>query len=277
MTADSLAPGHVFSQSSLAALDRCPRRFYLQYVRRLAWPAPLTGADVEWEEALRRGQHFHLLVQQHRAGVDVEATVEALEDAELQTWWAHYRRDAPAAPARAVEYAEVEVTAPVGAHVLVAKCDLVVCRDDGRVLIVDWKTGARAPDPVRQAHSWQTVAYRYAVAEGGAGLLPGAREGAGVAPENVELMYWHAAFPGATHTIPYGEAEHEEARRRLEGAVARVEALGLNEEEYARTDQLDECRRCGYRSYCDRGRDGAAAEWDDEGDELDLWNPPELD
>jgi len=279
MSAERLPPGHSFSQSSLVTLDRCPRRFYLHHLRHLAWPAPLTGAEAEWEAAMRRGQLFHLLVQQHSAGVDVEATVGALEDTELALWWRRYRECAPMAPEGAVCYSEVEVTASLGRHLLVAKCDLVVCSPDGRVRIIDWKTGTRLPDPAQQRQSWQTVAYRYAVVEGGGGLVPPGWPAARIEPEQVELVYWHAAFPDAGLTIPYTGRQHEAARRQLRAAVARVENMGLEEEAYVRTEQLEECRRCPYRSYCDRGRQpDPEPAWEDEGTGPEPWLlPPDED
>lgn len=279
MSARPLPPGHSFSQSSLAALDRCPRRYYLHHLRQLAWPAPLTGADQEWEVAMRRGQLFHLLVQQHSAGVAVEATVAALDDPELATWWRRYRECAPSLTEGTVCYSEVEVTAALGRHVLVAKCDLVACSPEGRIRIVDWKTGTRLPDPERQRQSWQTVAYRFAVVEGGVGLASAGLSEDHLEPEQVELVYWHAAFPDAANTIPYNRREHEVARRQLLAAVESVEVRGLDEGAYARAEQVEECRRCPYRSYCDRGREPEPdLDWEDEAAEPIPWLlPPEED
>lgn len=275
MSPSPLLAGHTFSQSSLATLDRCARRFHLQHLRHLAWPAPLTGAEAAWEAAMRRGQLFHLLVQQRSAGVDVEATVRALEDSELATWWNRYRDCGPVQAEGSVCYSEVEVMAPLGRHVLVAKCDLVVCSPEGRVRIFDWKTGTRLPDPERQRRSWQTVAYRYAVVEGGRGLVPADWPGTGIGPAQVELVYWHAAFADGSLTMPYSPGEHEAARRQLLAAVDRVEAMGLDEAAYARTERVEECRRCPYRSYCERGRlpDPEPA-WEDDEAEPESWLLP---
>ncbi|HIG16989.1 MAG TPA: hypothetical protein EYQ31_06690, partial [Candidatus Handelsmanbacteria bacterium] len=63
------------SQSALASFARCPRRFYLRFVRRLEWPAPITGSEQAWERSLRRGEELHLFIQQAALGMDVEALV----------------------------------------------------------------------------------------------------------------------------------------------------------------------------------------------------------
>lgn len=271
--------GLSFSQTSLADLDRCARRFYLRHLRRLDWPAPLTGDDSQWEAAMRRGQLFHLLVQQSSAGIGVEATVAALDDPQLIQWWRNYRRSVPALAAGAVSHSEVEIVAALASHRLIAKCDLVVCDGDGRVRIFDWKTGTRPPSPASQRQSWQTVVYRYAVVEGGAGLGPPGWEGRAIQPDQVELVYWHAGYPEATNAIPYDSGQHEEARQRLQAAAARVEALGTGEEAYARTEQVEACRRCPYRAYCERGRvpDPEFTWEDDQGEPPEWLQPPDAD
>lgn len=254
MPAERSLPRLALSQSSLAAFDRCPRLFHLRYVRRLAWPAPLTGRDREWEEASRRGQLFHLLAQQHAEGVEVEGAVASLGDAVLAGWWKNYCERRPFAAVEGSCLSEVEMAVSLGRHVLVAKFDRLVLQPDGGVLILDWKTGSRPPDAGRLRRSWQTVAYCYVAVE----ALP-------AEPEDVALSYWHAGYPEAEVRIPYARGEHRAAGEQLAGAVARLEALGADEAMYRRTEELAECGRCPYRSYCERGRhpDPTAA-WEDD-------------
>ena len=75
-----------------------------------------------------------------------------------------------------------------------------------------------------------------------------------MAPEQVELVYWHAAYPHALTPITYSEGEHEVARDRLLRAVSGVATSGGSEAAFAPTSEAGECRRCPYRSYCERGR-----------------------
>jgi len=253
-----------FSQSSLETLERCPRRFYLRYIRDLAWPAPLTTAEEEWEASMRRGQLFHLLVQQSAMGVDVAPTVSALGDPELRQWWRHFCEHPPRGATGGALHTEIELSASIGPHRLVAKLDRVVCGPDGAVRIFDWKTGRAPPDRERLASSWQTTVYRYAVVES-FGLARG------VAPEQVELVYWHAAYPHALTPITYSRAEHAAARGRIQSAVSRVATAGSSEEAFAATPENGECLRCPYRSYCERGR-SAAPDLDSElDDDVPAW------
>ena len=66
--------------ASQPAFTRCRRRCYLRFHRRLEWPAPLTGSEQEWERSLRRGERFHLLVQQHALGMAADDIVQFCKD-----------------------------------------------------------------------------------------------------------------------------------------------------------------------------------------------------
>ena len=168
------------SQSALSAFARCRRRFYLRFVRRLEWPAPLTGSEQEWERSMRRGERFHLLVQQDALGLPADEIVRASGDAELAAWWERYRRHPPPPPEgpRIALHAELELEVSLaGGQRLVARFDrLEVSGGAGgaRLDIVDWKTGAPAPRE-RLERSWQTSVYRFVALEAAPSL--GARAG----------------------------------------------------------------------------------------------------
>lgn len=238
------------SQSGLAALARCPRRFYLRYVRHLEWPAPLTGSELEWEASLRRGERFHLLVQQHALGLDVEGTARA-GDPVLATWWGRYLAHPPPVPAGR-SFTEVELEVPFRGHRLVARFDRLVIDDRGGVYIVDWKTGRPAAQPTLE-RSWQTAVYCYVATEAVPELT---RSGAPQPPEGVVFVYWQAEAPGEPVALPYSRHRHQQAGERIAAAVARLEhLLPSGEEAFERTSDLGACRHCPYRSYCERGRE----------------------
>ena len=268
------------SQSALSAFDRCQRRYYLRHVRRLEWPAPLTGSEQEWERSLRRGERFHLLVQQHALGLPADEIARASGDEELAAWWERFRRHPPPAPEgpglRTHTELELEVTLTSGRRLL-ARFDRIVVSpgaDGARLDIFDWKTGA----PSAREHlerSWQTRVYRFVALEGAASLAPGP-----VAAERIGFVYWQSALPEEPVVLPYDGGQHEEARGRIESAAAEIEArLETGEEAFPRTDDIGRCRRCPYRTYCDRGREageGLDFEVEEEG-EADGWLAPPAD
>lgn len=262
---EQVNPGFRFSQSSLMAFEQCRRRFLLRYARRLEWPASLTTAD-QWEEAIRRGKLFHHWAQQDALGLDVEQGVRQSGDALLQSWWRHFRSQPPQNMPAGRSFAEIMLTVPLGEFRLLAKFDRVVLGEDGRAVIIDWKTGLKRPQQNAYAGSWQTLLYRYVLVEGGEVL----NEGRSIPPEQVSLLYWHAQYPDLLKPISYSGEEHEEAKRLLKGAVEKIASLA-GEEGFSKTPDLEECGRCEYRSYCERSvelrdRDD---DWETDEEELD--------
>ena len=211
------------SQSALSAFDRCRRRFYLRFVRRLEWPAPLTGSEQEWERSRRRGERFHLLVQQDALGLPADEIARASGDEELTAWWERFRRHPPPPPGgpslRVHTELELEVVL-TGGQPLVARFDrLEISGDSGgaRLDIVDWKTGA----PSSREHlerSWQTAVYRFVALEGAGSLAPGT-----VAAEGIRFVYWQSALPEEPVVLHYDAGQHEQARQRIEAAAAEIE------------------------------------------------------
>ena len=268
MKTDVLPAGFRFSQSNLIDYGECKRRFLLRYVKDIDWPAPVTSAADEYEAAIERGQRFHHLVHQDALGLDVSDTVEGSEDAQLKHWWRNYQHRPPALPAGQT-FSVIEVSVPLGDCRLVAKFDRLIFAEDGHVFIVDWKTGNRRPDQNELRASWQTVVYRYVAVEGGSRLS----DGGPIVPEQLSLIYWHAEYPDLLQPIGYSQAEHTEARQRLESIVAEIVAL-RTEADFAKTDDWSLCRRCEFRSYCGRGR-VAGEEWEVREERLDWEMVPE--
>ncbi len=266
MTGTGIGGEFRFSQSGLQAFDRCRRRFFLRYVDELEWPAPVTDSEEQWEEATRRGQLFHLLVQQSALGLDVEATVAARGDPVLAGWWGNYLQSAPRPGAGERVLSEVELSAAVGKFSAVAKFDRIVLPAPGRgasISIIDWKTGGLRPRQAELQRSWQTAVYCYVFTEVGGALIDGAGARS-IDPGRLELQYWHAGFPDALEPIRYSEALHAEAGDRLRRTIAEISSLAQNGEPegFPRTEDRRECRHCEYRSYCGRGRTpGEFAEW----------------
>lgn len=266
------------SQSALSTFERCPRRFYLRFVRRLEWPAPLTGSEQEWERSRRRGERFHLLVQQDALGLPADEIARASGDEELTAWWERFRRHPPPPPEgpslRVHTELELEVVL-TGGQSLVARFDrLEVSGGSGgvRLDIVDWKTGT----PSSREHlerSWQTAVYRFVALEGAGSLAPGP-----VAAEGVRFVYWQSALPEEPVVLHYDAGQHEQARQRIEAAAAEIEErLEKGEEGFPRTGDIGVCRYCPYRSYCDRGREagpGVDFESEEEEGEADGWLAP---
>ena len=256
-----------FSQASLQDYADCPRRFQLRYVRRLAWPAVEAEPALENERYLRQGAAFHRLVHQHLLGIPPENLSSTVTDEDLRRWWRSYLERGPAG-LPASRHPEIVLSAPIGGYRLVAKYDLVAVDAGRRAVIVDWKTSRKRSRREWLAGRLQTRVYPYLLTRAGAHL----NEGRALRPEQVEMVYWFANFPGDPERFAHDGAQYEADEVYLTALIEQI--AGLGEEDFPLTPHEHCCRYCPYRSLCRRGvRAGTLDEAEDElelGDDFDI-------
>jgi len=258
-----------FTQSSLQDYLDCPRRFQLRYVLDQPWPAVESEPLIERERLADLGRRFHQMAQRHTVGLPVEQIAASAQDANLARWWWNYLNVPPRDLPSAVRRAEVTLTAPLGAHRLSAKYDLLALDPGRRAVIVDWKTERKRPTRAQLAARMQTRVYRYVLVEAGATL----NGGQPIEPEQVTMVYWFAAFPAEPEGFPYDSAQHADDATFLSSLVEEIASAGMGmpahaEAEWQKTDDTKRCTYCTYRSLCDRGT--AAGIGDETEVELDL-------
>lgn len=239
-----------FSQGSLQDYVDCPRRFYLRYIRRLAWPAVISEPIAEQEAHGHAGQAFHRLVHQHLLGIvgkepAMEGASLIIGDA-LSRWWRNYLQSPPA-DLPAARYPELGLSAALAGHRLVAQYDLIAVEPGKRAVIVDWKTTQRRPAPAWLARRLQTRVYRYLLARAGRHLNGGQE----IAPEQITMIYWFAEFPQAPASFPYDSDQYVADETYLAHLIAEI-ARG-EEADFPLTQAVERCGFCLYRSLCARG------------------------
>jgi CRISPR/Cas system-associated exonuclease Cas4 (RecB family) len=252
----------LLSQSKVRTFLTCRRRFELRYLHRVPWPAaPLAEKD---EALLGRGQQFHELLHRHFLGLPMEA--ESIDDAQVRGWWRTFRQEGPRLP-NGRYLPELTLTIPLGALLLNGRFDLLIIGTDTApptAHIYDWKTGhPRHLADLR--HDWQTRLYLALIAEGGAAL------GHTFAPEQIHLTYWYAVAPNEPRTIAYTADWHRQNWQEISQIGQQIEQA-MQTNEWPLTDNWDECRTCGFQTYCHRASQPAAA---DEAD-LEAEDTPEL-
>lgn len=273
-----LDPTFKFSQHSLSDFADCPRRFYLRYVAKQAWPlietGPLKLDPLEYQAYLWRGTVLHRWIERYWLGVPAQSS----DDAELNLWWARFMNtsfdDLPTQ-----RLPELALVAPLGDYLLYARFDLLAIDspDDsqrtGQAVIVDWKTlrGERPPRYQVFAQRFQTRIYLYVLATAGAAF----NGGVPFAPEQCHFRYWLANFPDAPWVdIPYSAQEYERDSRSLLALMADA-ARREGEEQYEMTPDESKCATCTYRTLCRRKvvelEQAAPDQW------VDIEAAPELD
>lgn len=255
----------VFTQSNLQDFDRCPRRFYLHWVARVEWPQ--TTLSREHEIDLLRRSRFHRLVQQWLLNINVAPIIEAEPaDSPLRTWWQAFLDHPPSLPA-GPHFPEVELAAPIGEHVLLARMDLLAVEPRRRLVIFDWKTGLFYPKLDQLKESWQTVVYRYLAVEAGAPYFGEPR----VPAEAVEMTYWFSEFPATPLALPYSTEAHAAAAERIRQKIEHISSLPA--EGFPPCEDVQTCVLCPYWGYCGRASpEEAPSIADIAADQADEWD-----
>ncbi len=255
-----------FSQGSLQDFVDCRRRFYLRYIRQLAWPAALSEPMMEQERHMQDGAQFHRLVQQYLLGIPTGRLSQMGSGGNLKAWWDNFLStkaslagvDTPGYR-RSVEYSLS--TGLVGAR-LVAKYDLVATKpaSEGgspRFTIYDWKTSRSRPPRSWLASRLQTRVYLYLLALASAPLNGGRL----IHPEQVEMVYWFASFPAEPEAFPYSLAQFDQDRTDLAALIETITRLAGSDDEanFPLTPDEKKCSYCVYRSLCNRGQQAGEA------------------
>ena len=246
-----LPPVFQFSQNNLQDYVDCPRRFQLRYVVGQRWPAIESEPLLEYEHLLEQGEHFHLLVQRHILGIPAERLMP--DKPLLAQWWENYLNSPPPDLPTGKRLPELQLSTPIDEQRLMAKFDLVALDPGERAVIVDWKTGQRRPGRWLDRRL-QSRVYPYVLVEAGTHLFGGP-----ITPERVSMVYWFAEAPNNPEILRYTAEQHavnhDSLRRLIEEIIRR------GDEEWDKTETLDHCKYCVYRSLCDRGvRAGALEE-----------------
>jgi CRISPR/Cas system-associated exonuclease Cas4 (RecB family) len=232
-----------FSQSSMQDYVDCARRFQLRYIEQLQWPAIETAPVLENERRQLEGQQFHRLVQQNLLGLPAEKLARLANTPGLARWWANFTEHFSLSSEYKL-YPEITLSAPVGKHRLIAKYDLIAVKD-GHATIYDWKTYQKRPKDDWMASRLQTKVYRSLLVVAGAHL----NGGKPFEPEQTEMIYWYADFPGEPSNFPYNAAQH---KRDLDGLVKLIDEITAKQS-FPLTDDEKKCSYCPYRSFCERG------------------------
>src|SRR5436190_1930471 len=134
-----------FSQQSLSDFADCPRRFYLRYLARQAWPESGVRAE-ELAERLEQGALLHTWIERYWSGIRMTSAQPnpTAHGEPLAGWWQHFLRtdfDAASIALPPERIPELELVAPIGEHRLYARFDLLAFGNEPRqFVIVDWKT-----------------------------------------------------------------------------------------------------------------------------------------
>jgi hypothetical protein len=232
------------SQSALALLEQCPRKFQHRYLDQLAEFVPSEQRDrMEW------GNQFHQLMQQRELGLPITSTaeerllqcVDALVNTVPEVFDPSQWRDRLSEHRRLLRLGDI---------VLTAVYDLLLL-GDRHAHIIDWKTYPRPPRSDWLRQHWQTRLYPYVLAET-----------SDYAPEQIAMTYWFVQPQSESSrpesmTFPYSVEQHQHTHATLSQRFAQLNAWLMNY--HAGTSlpmqpQTDkDCQHCPFAVRCQRG------------------------
>jgi superfamily I DNA/RNA helicase/RecB family exonuclease len=238
------------SGSAIAAFDRCPRAWFL-------------GREVKATEATSTAQGFGSIVHALAEAVvvgelapDADVIVERLDsvwdllpyDARWQAARDHLEARAAIerflawhlANPRRVAGAELEFTVNVGDDVVIrGRADRIELDADGRVVVVDLKTGKHPPTAAQLREDPQLGVYQLAVRQGAFADLS-------TTPGGAELVQLRKEVKGAVKVQGQGALGPDDTWvHDLVGGVA----AGIRAETFPARPN-DSCERCQFRTSC---------------------------
>jgi hypothetical protein len=209
----------------------------------------LVDDALEFELRGKAGARFHRLLQQYLLGIP-EARLSEIAasdpNPEILLWWKNFLAFIPHL-LDGEKFVEISLSAQMRGYPLVAKYDLILVQDGSQLVIFDWKTAGQRPRKDWLIERVQTRLYRYLLTTAGGNLLGNSP----VHPEQVMMNYWFAPHPEAIISLKYNQKAFEEDRAFLENCI--LEISNRKEKDFFRTEDINKCRYCVYRSHCDRG------------------------
>jgi hypothetical protein len=254
-----------FSQNNLQDFMDCPRRFELKYLLKQDWPALVSEPIQEFERLQYLGLRFHRLVQQHLAGIPIDALERSVDNPDLNRWWKNYQIfiDQFIKSRRLVEYPQIIHFCNFR---LLAIYDLLVFEESGNAIILDWKTTQHRTSASFLEKKLQSQIYPYVLSAANKEVC---------SPDNIQMVYWFPEFPDESEVSNYSTDQYLRTEDLLKGMIEDVSKRKYGD--FPLTDDDRKCKYCVYRSLCDRGLTAGDIARIDEGNGVDSNKSDEID
>jgi len=250
-----LASDFRFSSQSLQDYTECPRRFLLRYIQKVDWPAEESSPYLAFEQFRMKGNQFHTFVEQYFHSVKPQWIENQIDDEDLFHWWRNFLGFIEKQHFSAVS-SEIAFQTSMQGYLLMAKYDLLAQREDGSIVIFDWKTtpSQKKPSHAIFAKKLQTHVYPYVFCSNSKRVSSAMRP---IQAGQVELIYWFPQFPDQAEHFPYSSIQMENDEKALFETIEEIVQKENENNDFPKTEEEKHCRFCVYRSLCDRGKKAA--------------------
>jgi len=222
----------------LKSWTRCPRQFELKTVRELRWPTDTRH--------FKLGQEVHKLLDHQARGLDVRVLLLAASPEVRQCWEQLQQHPISQWPVVGSEWPFYFSQKILGQPVwFTGRMDRISQAPDGRLWVIDWKTGTAIPKDTE--NDWQTKLYALALHLCG-GVLQGTPNQlvsgdvihfayVKITPQEVAVV----EVPCSTARL---QAIQQELRQVVEGLLT-----GVSNESFPLPSACPDLH-CGYRGIC---------------------------
>jgi CRISPR/Cas system-associated exonuclease Cas4 (RecB family) len=240
------------NQSTLQDFIDCPRRFELKILQEASWPAALSEPPSRYEKMTELGNAFHKICNQFFIGIEPDVISSSIQDPALEELWLNFYPYGITL-LETKHYTEQILRTTLDGHLLIAKYDFLCELPDGSYLIIDWKTSSKKPERTTLANRVQTYLYPFILHESSSDLfirtLPD--------PGQIALQYWYPLCSEPEEIFPYSGNLHQENRTKLSRILSQINDFREAKAPFPLTEDLNHCRYCNYKSYCERGQSAA--------------------
>lgn len=242
----------IFTQSNLQAYLNCKARFYLRYVERFLWPAPALEDVQAFERDRLAGSRFHQLVHQYLLGLSAETLSRNSSndpDPRIKQWFELFTHTVSKDLSGQL-WPEHTLTTQLDGFILSAKYDLLHEKDQV-LTIYDWKTSRKKPSKAWLAAQLQSKVFPLVLAQE---IDTQTRAEKAV----IRMVYWEVTEPTNPIVFEYGSSKEEQDLELITAIMREIQSSPAAD--FVRTDDIQRCRYCVYRTYCNRLPETAALE-----------------
>jgi CRISPR/Cas system-associated exonuclease Cas4 (RecB family) len=235
-----------YSQSNLQTYIACPRKFELKYILKRVWPAIQSEPILQLEDLMRQGNQFHLMVQQYFSSVDPDLISQQIKNNSLKNWWNSFL----AFSNQISDYtnqSEINISANLDGKRIIGVFDLLSYSNNGKFIIIDWKTNQHKPPKKFLEQQIQTRLYPLLLTLSGQQWNKNER----ISPSQIEMIYWFSNDPESPESFLYSEQQHEQDKEYFTQLINQIETTKIGEFPLTTNEKL--CNFCQYRSLCNRG------------------------
>ena len=242
----------IFTQSNLQTYVNCKHQFYLRYSQHFLWPSPASKDVLVFERDRQAGSRFHQLAHQLLLGLPAGNLARSAEndpDPRVRLWFEMFTRTVYR-NLSGILFPEYTLTAKPGGIILSAKYDLLQ-EENGTYTIYDWKSSRKKP-----SKSWLEAQMQSKVFPLVLSLQP--ELSAGSPERRIRMVYWEVTEPEQPVVLEFGFGKLEQYRSEICELASQIQ-LSLPQD-FEKTEDVQRCRYCVYRSYCNRPVEPASME-----------------